>query len=35
MGVCFACSLLLATVAAIYPARVAARMAPMEAMRVD
>jgi len=33
--VCFACSLLLAAVAAIYPAQVAARMAPMEAMRVD
>jgi len=35
LGVCFACSLLLASIAAIYPARVAARMAPMEAMRVD
>ena len=35
MGICFACSLVLATVAAIYPAYVAARMAPMEAMRVD
>jgi putative ABC transport system permease protein len=33
--VCFCCSLLLAVVAAIYPARIAARMAPMEAMRVD
>ena len=29
------CSLLLAAIAAIYPAGVAARMAPMEAMRVD
>ena len=35
LAVCFACSLVLASVAAIYPARVAARMAPMEAMRVD
>jgi hypothetical protein len=34
-GVCFLCSLLLAAVAAIYPAWVASRMAPMEAMRVD
>ena len=33
--VCLSCSLLLSAVAAIYPARVAARMAPMEAMRVD
>lgn len=32
---CFACSLLLTAVASMYPARVAARMAPMEAMRVD
>ena len=32
---CFCCSLLLAAIAAIYPAGVAARMAPMEAMRVD
>ena len=32
---CFLCSLLLAAVAAIYPAWVASRMAPMEAMRVD
>lgn len=33
--VCLACSLVLSAVAAIYPARVASRMAPMEAMRVD
>ena len=33
--VCFCCSMLLATLAAIYPAWVASRMAPMEAMRVD
>jgi hypothetical protein len=33
--ICFLCSLLLATVAAIYPAWVASRMAPMDAMRVD
>ena len=33
--VCLACSLVLSGVAAIYPARVASRMAPMEAMRVD
>jgi putative ABC transport system permease protein len=33
--VCFCASLVLAMVAAIYPARVASRMAPMEAMRVD
>ena len=32
---CLACSLVLSAVAAIYPARVASRMAPMEAMRVD
>ncbi len=32
---CLACSLVLSGVAAIYPARVASRMAPMEAMRVD
>jgi hypothetical protein len=32
---CFCCSLLLAAIAAIYPAGVASRMAPMEAMRVD
>ncbi len=32
---CFCCSLLLASLAAIYPATVAARMAPMEAMRVE
>ena len=35
LSVCFGCSLLLATIAAIYPAWVASRMAPMEAMRVD
>lgn len=35
MGMCFCCSLLLAMFAAIYPAWVASRMAPMEAMRVD
>ena len=34
-GYCLGCSLLLATLAAVYPSRVAARMAPMEAMRVD
>lgn len=34
-GACFCCSLLLAAVAAIYPALVAAKMAPMEAMRVE
>jgi putative ABC transport system permease protein len=34
-GFCIGCSLLLATAAALYPARVASRMAPMEAMRVD
>ena len=34
-AVCVGCSLLLTAVAAIYPARVAARMAPMEAMRVE
>ena len=33
--ICLICSLLLAMVAAIYPAWVASRMAPMEAMRVD
>ena len=32
---CFSCALVLSSFAAIYPARVAARMAPMEAMRVD
>lgn len=32
---CLGCSLALAMVAAIYPARVASRMAPMDAMRVD
>jgi len=32
---CFCCSLLLAGIAAIYPALVAAKMAPMEAMRVE
>lgn len=35
LAVCFGCSLVLTTVAAIYPAWVASRMAPMEAMRVD
>jgi len=35
LGACFGCSLLLAAFAAIYPASVASRMAPMEAMRVD
>lgn len=34
-GYCLGCSLLLATLAAVYPSWVAARMAPMEAMRVD
>lgn len=34
-AVCLACSLGLAVIAAIYPAIVAAKMAPMEAMRVD
>jgi putative ABC transport system permease protein len=33
--ICFCCSLLLTAVAAIYPARVASQMAPMEAMRID
>ncbi len=33
--ICFCCSLLLTAIAAIYPAHVAARMAPMEAMRID
>ena len=32
---CFSCSLLLTAMAAMYPALVASRMAPMEAMRVD
>lgn len=35
LGACFCCSLLLAGIAAIYPALVAAKMAPMEAMRVE
>lgn len=35
MGICLGCSLFLAMVAAIYPAWVASRMAPMDAMRVD
>jgi ABC-type lipoprotein release transport system permease subunit len=34
-GICLACSVLLAAIAAIYPAGIASRMAPMEAMRVD
>ncbi|NUN94173.1 MAG: ABC transporter permease [Verrucomicrobiae bacterium] len=34
-ALCLGCSILLAAIAAIYPAGVAARMAPMEAMRVD
>lgn len=34
-AICLGCSLALAMSAAIYPARVAARMAPMDAMRVD
>jgi len=34
-AVCFVCSLFLTAAASVYPARVAARMAPMEAMRVD
>ena len=34
-GYCLGCSLVLATLAAVYPSRVAARMAPMEAMRID
>jgi putative ABC transport system permease protein len=34
-GLCLGCSVLLAAIAAIYPAGVASRMAPMEAMRVD
>lgn len=33
--ICAVCSLLLAAIAAIFPSGVAARMAPMEAMRVD
>ncbi|MCC7517738.1 MAG: ABC transporter permease [Verrucomicrobiae bacterium] len=34
-GICLACSVFLAAIAAIYPAGIASRMAPMEAMRVD
>ncbi len=34
-AICFGCSILLTAFASVYPARVAARMPPMEAMRID
>lgn len=35
MAICLGCSVVLTATASVYPARVAARMPPMEAMRID